>query len=123
MLSYHHMQIGDKTGIGRQIISHPPLLLFNTEKNLARHYGPTHSDGTGFDVYFAITIGMKKTPINQKPETPSPLSETDKKIFEELEISQRTQLPPTEEEIARLNEIASKPPFSYIHKVRGRKPH
>jgi hypothetical protein len=39
-------------------------------------------------------------------------------IFEELEIPQRTQWPPSADLIARLNEIASKPPFSYIHKIK-----
>jgi hypothetical protein len=46
----------------------------------------------------------------------------DKKIFEELELAQRTQVPPSEEEVARLNEIASKPPFSDIHKVKEHRP-
>ena len=39
-------------------------------------------------------------------------------IFGELEIQQRTQRPPSADLIARLNEIASKPPFSFIHKVK-----
>lgn len=39
-------------------------------------------------------------------------------IFNELEIPERTQKPPSAELIARLNEIASKPPFSYLHKVK-----
>jgi hypothetical protein len=39
-------------------------------------------------------------------------------IFAELEIPQRTQLPPSADLVTRLNEIASKPPFSYIHKAK-----
>jgi hypothetical protein len=40
------------------------------------------------------------------------------KILKELEIPERTQKPPSAELIARLNEIASKPPFSNFHKVK-----
>jgi hypothetical protein len=43
---------------------------------------------------------------------------SDEKIFTELEIPQRTQIPPSEELIARLNALASKPPFCYAHKIR-----
>jgi hypothetical protein len=39
-------------------------------------------------------------------------------ILKELEIQERTQKPPSAELIARLNEIASKPPFSNFHKVK-----
>ena len=39
-------------------------------------------------------------------------------ILKKLEISERTQKPPTPELIARLNEIASKPPFSYLYKAK-----
>jgi hypothetical protein len=39
-------------------------------------------------------------------------------IFKELEIAQRTQRPPSEELIAQLNQLASEPPFCYIHKVK-----
>jgi hypothetical protein len=35
-----------------------------------------------------------------------------------LEIPERTQKPPSSELIARLNEIASRPPFSYLHKAK-----
>lgn len=45
-------------------------------------------------------------------------TETARDLFEELEIPQRTQWPPSADLVARLNEIASKPPFSYIHKVK-----
>ena len=39
-------------------------------------------------------------------------------ILKELEIPERTQLPPSAEVILRLNEIASKPPFSNLHRVK-----
>ena len=39
-------------------------------------------------------------------------------ILKELEIAERTQKPPTPELIAKLNEIASRPPFSYFRKAR-----
>ena len=39
-------------------------------------------------------------------------------ILKKLEISERTQKPPSPELIARLNEIASKPPFSYLYKAK-----
>jgi hypothetical protein len=43
-------------------------------------------------------------------------------IFKELEIQERTQKHPSEELISRLNELASKPPFSYRHKVKENDP-
>jgi hypothetical protein len=39
-------------------------------------------------------------------------------ILKELEIPERTQKPPSAELITKLNEIASKPPFSYFHKAK-----
>lgn len=39
-------------------------------------------------------------------------------ILKELEIPERTQRPPSAELIAKLNEIASKPPFSYFKKAK-----
>ena len=39
-------------------------------------------------------------------------------ILKELEIPERTQKPPTAELIAKLNEIASRPPFSYFRKAK-----
>jgi hypothetical protein len=44
------------------------------------------------------------------------------KIFKDLEIAQRTQRPPSEELITRLNELASKPPFCYSRKVKKNYP-
>jgi hypothetical protein len=43
-------------------------------------------------------------------------------IFKELEIPQRTQLPPSEELIVHLNELASRPPFSFTQKVKENYP-
>jgi hypothetical protein len=43
-------------------------------------------------------------------------------IFKDLEIVQRTQKPPSEELISRLNQLASKPPFSYTQKVKKNDP-
>jgi hypothetical protein len=52
-------------------------------------------------------------------ETDFEMAERNKdKILKELEIPERTQKPPSAELIARLNEIASKPPFSNFHKVK-----
>lgn len=39
-------------------------------------------------------------------------------ILKELEIPERTQKPPSVELITKLNEIASKPPFSYLYKEK-----
>jgi hypothetical protein len=39
-------------------------------------------------------------------------------IIKELQILQRTQAPPSEELIAKLNKKASQPPFSFIHKKK-----
>ena len=43
-------------------------------------------------------------------------------IFNVLNITERTQIPPSEELIVRLNQLASKPPFSYRHKVKDNDP-
>jgi len=43
-------------------------------------------------------------------------------IFKDLEIAQRTQRPPSEELITRLNELASRPPFCYSRKVKKNYP-
>lgn len=39
-------------------------------------------------------------------------------ILKELEIPERTQKPPSAELFTSLNGITSKPPFSYLYKVR-----
>ncbi len=67
---------------------------------------------------------MKKPLEISKPKTePSiePGIHTDD-IFKDLEIVQRTQKPPSEELISRLNQLASKPPFSYTQKVMKKDP-
>jgi hypothetical protein len=43
-------------------------------------------------------------------------------MFKELEIPQRTQRPPSEELIARLNQLVSRPPFSFTQKVKKNYP-
>jgi hypothetical protein len=67
---------------------------------------------------------MKKS--SDLPKTlPVPPTEPDlnsDEIFNELEIPQRTQLPPSEELIAHLNKLASKPPFSFTRKVKKNYP-
>jgi hypothetical protein len=57
---------------------------------------------------------MKKPLKIPKPRTDE--------IFKELEIAERTQKPPSEELILRLNQLASKPPFSFRHKVKENDP-
>ena len=67
---------------------------------------------------------MKKPPEIPEPKT-EPLIEPNvhaDEIFKDLEIVQRTQKPPSEELISRLNQLASKPPFSYIHKDKKNDP-
>ena len=63
---------------------------------------------------------MKKTSdaIETIPVSPTHPDVKAEDLFKELEIAQRTQRPPSEELITRLNDLASKPPFSYIHKVK-----
>jgi hypothetical protein len=39
-------------------------------------------------------------------------------ITEGLDIANRTICPPTEEQIERLNQMASRPPFSIVYKVK-----
>jgi len=43
-------------------------------------------------------------------------------LFRELEILQRTQRPPSEELIAHLNQLASRPPFCFTQKVKENYP-
>jgi hypothetical protein len=42
--------------------------------------------------------------------------------FKDLNIAERTQKPPTEELIERLNRIASEPPFCRTYKYKDRTP-
>jgi hypothetical protein len=67
---------------------------------------------------------MKKSPDFLKTLSVSP---TDSDInsdetFKELEIPQRPQRPPSEELVARLNQLASRPPFSFTQKVKKNYP-
>jgi hypothetical protein len=67
---------------------------------------------------------MKKHTDEVSPEsvllTPSNIKSEE--IFKDLEIPQRTQRPPSEELIGRLNALASKPPFCYTKKVKKNYP-
>jgi hypothetical protein len=68
--------------------------------------------------------GMKnpsKSPKSKKQTSVDPNLHSDE-FFKDLDIVQRTQKPPSEELISRLNDLASKPPFSYIHKIKKNDP-
>jgi hypothetical protein len=67
---------------------------------------------------------MKKSSDVSKtlPVSPAQPDINSDEPFNELEIPQRTQLPPSEELIARLNQLASKPPFSFTKKVKKNYP-
>ncbi len=67
---------------------------------------------------------MKKNPDSVRTERVliTRLNINSEEIFKDLEISQRTQRPPSEELITRLNELASKPPFCYTRKVKKNYP-
>jgi hypothetical protein len=64
---------------------------------------------------------MKKSWTENKRGSVTITDFSDQNIFKDLELAQRTQLPPSKEEIKRLNEIASQPPFSYIYKAKANK--
>jgi hypothetical protein len=67
---------------------------------------------------------MKKPLNTPKPKT-VPSVEPDvhaDAFFKELDIAERTQKPPSEELIMRLNQLASTPPFSFRHKVKENDP-
>jgi len=68
---------------------------------------------------------MKKTRphfLKSKKQRNSELKIQTEKIYQDLEIPQRTQIPPSEELIAKLNQIASQPPFSYTQKKKDNDP-
>jgi hypothetical protein len=68
---------------------------------------------------------MRKTRphfLRSKKQRSSELKIQTEKIYQELEIPQRTQVPPSEELIAKLNQIASQPPFSYTQKTKDNDP-
>jgi len=64
---------------------------------------------------------MKKTRphfIKSKKQRNSEIEIQTEKIYQDLEIPQRTQIPPSEELIVKLNQLASQPPFSYTQKKK-----
>lgn len=64
---------------------------------------------------------MKKTRphlIKSKKQRNSEIEIQTEKIYQDLEIPQRTQIPPSEELITKLNQLASQPPFSYTQKKK-----
>ena len=76
-----------------------------------------------------VVIKLKPAEMKKPSEVPDQKTEPSvesqihaDEFFKDLEIVQRTQKPPTEELISRLNQLASKPPFSYIHKVKKNDP-
>lgn len=76
-----------------------------------------------------IVIILKPTKMKKPPEIPEPKTEPSiepgvhaDEIFKDLEIVQRTQRPPSEELISRLNKLASKPPFSFTNKLKKKDP-
>jgi hypothetical protein len=60
--------------------------------------------------------------VNRETESTDDLKTDFGEISKELEIPQRTQRPPPEELITRLNQLASKPPFCYIYKLNKKDP-
>jgi hypothetical protein len=68
---------------------------------------------------------MKKTRphfLKSKKQRNSEIEIQTEEIYQDLEISQRTQIPPSEELIAKLNQIASQPPFSFTQKKKDNDP-
>jgi hypothetical protein len=67
---------------------------------------------------------MKKPIKFPKPKTEYSIEpgERANAIFKGLEIVERTQKPPSEELISRLNQLASIPPFSYTHRMKENDP-
>jgi hypothetical protein len=64
---------------------------------------------------------MKKTRPHfskTKKQKNSEIKIQNEKLYQDLEIPQRTQIPPSEELIAKLNQIASQPPFSYTQRKK-----
>ena len=56
--------------------------------------------------------------LKSKKQRNSEIKIQTEKIYLDLEIQQRTQIPPSEELIAKLNQLASQPPFSYTQKKK-----
>jgi hypothetical protein len=67
---------------------------------------------------------MKKNPDSVRTERVliTRTNINSEEIFKDLEISLRTQRPPSDELITRLNDLASKPPFCYTRKVKKNYP-
>jgi hypothetical protein len=83
-------------------------------------------DNKSQNKYFDFSTLNKLTEMKKPHKIPKPNTETalensihTDEVFNELDITERTQKPPSEELITKLNLLASKPPFSYSHKVTG----
>ena len=75
--------------------------------------------------YFCAFYIMKKERphiLHSKKAQDSEMKIQNEKMYQDLEIQQRTQVPPSEELIAKLNQIASQPPFSYTQKKKDNDP-
>ncbi len=93
------------------------------------NYNAHHVDNKNQNEHFVLRslnkpCEMKKLLKNPKPKTESFIETRVQagEVFIELDIAERTQKPPSEELIFRLNQLASTPPFSYRHKVRKNDP-
>ena len=61
----------------------------------------------------------KSSDISEQPGVSQAQSDIKRdELFKELEIPQRTQWPPSEELIIRLNQLAARPPFCFTQKVK-----
>ncbi len=110
------------------IRSHHPLVVRHTgfpDCILLNKYYLTFTSLSwyGLWIYSPVRLNsksfcMKKylTPSESASKTPPDL--IDDKIFKELQIVERTQVPPSEELIAKLNHLASLPPFCYTQKSK-----
>jgi hypothetical protein len=82
-------------------------------------------DNKNQNEHFVLRSLNKPTEMKKPLKSPKPKAEPSfepgipaDEIFKGLDIAERTQKPPSEELILRLNQLASKPPFSYRHKVK-----
>jgi hypothetical protein len=76
-------------------------------------------DNKNKNEHFVFCTLNKPTEMKKPLKFPKPKTD---EIFKDLEIAERTQKPPSEELISRLNQLASTPPFSYRHKVKENDP-
>jgi hypothetical protein len=81
-------------------------------------------DNKNQNKHFVLRSLNKLTEMKKPHKIPKPRTEPSVEngipadaIFDGLNITERTQKPPSEELILKLNLLASKPPFSYRHKV------